>query len=411
MAAEPTVDRRGMASQWKMAGFLAGGLAVGYALVQERERVAGAVTNVQDTLTSTGLTLMQKLSETADAFLAKVHETLVTAAPPTNLEAAVRHGLTGQSQDAATTSVPRERHRAPRTRLRENNTNTGDENAGDSACESEVSHRRRRTRHTGPEDVTPSQHCFSSAAGAAAHSGSQDSLPAQKAGQDDLMTVEKKTDEAGATTEPTAAATYHTSKKSEAMQETAASLLPEPKETDDTQLAASMAVDDVEAQVATNKLPSAQTTAISQRAQVEPASLLGAQLSATWVDETFTCEVLMIREGNDGSFEALVKYETDGVEQWEVLGEPPYNHILIAEPTDTWLRTGNALIGAHTLERIDSGEFEGVVMAWLPKGDGHESLYKIYHIEDGDFEELDDVEVKVAIERFANSTNGAITKE
>ena len=101
MAAEPTVDRRGMASQWKMAGFLAGGLAVGYALVQERERVAGAVANVQDTLTSTGLTLMQKLSETADAFLAKVHETLVAAAPPTNLEAAVRHGLTGQFHDAA----------------------------------------------------------------------------------------------------------------------------------------------------------------------------------------------------------------------------------------------------------------------------------------------------------------------
>ena len=60
MAAEPTVDRRGMASQWKMAGFLAGGLAVGYALVQERERVAGAVANVQDTLTGSGLTLMEK---------------------------------------------------------------------------------------------------------------------------------------------------------------------------------------------------------------------------------------------------------------------------------------------------------------------------------------------------------------
>ena len=100
MTAEPTADRRGVANHWKMAGLLAGGLAVGYALVQERERVAGAVANVQDTLTNNGLTLMQKLSEMADTFLAKVHETCVAAAPPTNLEAAVRHGLTGRSQDA-----------------------------------------------------------------------------------------------------------------------------------------------------------------------------------------------------------------------------------------------------------------------------------------------------------------------
>ena len=82
MTAEPTADRRGVASHWKMAGLVAGSLAVGYALVQERERVAGAVANVQDTLTNNGLTLMQKLSEMADAFLAKVHETFVAAAPP-----------------------------------------------------------------------------------------------------------------------------------------------------------------------------------------------------------------------------------------------------------------------------------------------------------------------------------------
>ena len=85
MTDEPTADRRGVVSHWKMTGLLAGGLAVGYALVQERERVAGAVANVQDTLTNNGLTLMQKLSEMADAFLAKVHETFVAAAPPTNL--------------------------------------------------------------------------------------------------------------------------------------------------------------------------------------------------------------------------------------------------------------------------------------------------------------------------------------
>ena len=101
MTAEPTVDRRGVASHWKTAGLLAGGLAVGYALVQERERVAGAVTNLQDTLTNDGLTLMHKLSEMADAFLAKVHETFVAAAPPTNLEAAVRHGLIGHPEEGA----------------------------------------------------------------------------------------------------------------------------------------------------------------------------------------------------------------------------------------------------------------------------------------------------------------------
>ena len=59
MTAEPTTERRGVASHWKMAGLVTGGLALGYALVQERERVAGAVANVQDTLTNNGLTVMQ----------------------------------------------------------------------------------------------------------------------------------------------------------------------------------------------------------------------------------------------------------------------------------------------------------------------------------------------------------------
>ena len=71
MTAEPTADGRAVASHWKTAGLVAGGLAVGYALVQERERVTGAAANVQDTLTNNGLTLMQKLSEMADAFFAK----------------------------------------------------------------------------------------------------------------------------------------------------------------------------------------------------------------------------------------------------------------------------------------------------------------------------------------------------
>ena len=409
MTAEPTADRRGVASHWKMAGLVAGGLAVGYALVQERERVAGAVANVQDTLTNDGLTLMQKLSEMADAFLAKVHETFVAAAPPTNLEAAVRHGLTGQSDDAVTTPVPRERPRAPRTRLRENDTNTDDENADDPAYQPEASHRRRRTRHSGPEQsVTPSQHCSSRAAGAAARSGWQASLRTQEAGKDDPMTVEQQTNEAAAAMQPTAVPSCDVSP------------MPEAEETDATRPAATVAVGDAQAQFAFDKFASAQTTTIAQRAQTEPASLLGARLSATWhvlrgsswVKETCPCEVMMIRKGEEGDkFEALVKYEMEGFEEWAVIGEPPRKHTLIAESAEMWLRTGSALIDAHTLERIGSREFKGVVMAWLPKTDGHETLYKIYHIDDGDFEELDNTEVTAAIALFTESANGAITKE
>ena len=411
MAAEPTAERRGVASHWKMAGLVAGGLAVGYALVQERERVAGAVANVQDTLTNDGLTLMQKLSEMADAFLAKVHDTFVAAAPPTNLEAAVRHGLTGQSDDAATTPVARERPGAPKTRLRENDTNTGDENADDPAYQPEASHRRRRTHHSGPEQiVTPSQHCSSRAAGATARSGWQASLRAEEAGGDYPMTVERESNDAVASTQPTAVVTEPICDESEVIDTTVVSQLSKAKETDATPPAATVGTGDTQAQVAFDKLVSAQTTNIAQRAQVEPASLLGARLSTTWVNENFPCEVMMIRKGKGDKFEALVKYETDGVEQWEVIGEPPYMHRLIAEPADMWLRTGSALIDAHTLKRMDSREFEGVVMAWLPKKASHESLYKIYHTADGDFEDLDDTEVTAAIALFLESTNGAMTK-
>ena len=120
----------------------------------------------------------------------------------------------------------------------------------------------------------------------------------------------------------------------------------------------------------------------------------------------------MIRKGEEGDkFEALVKYEMDGFEECAVIGEPPRKHTLIAESAEMWLRTGSALIDAHTRERIGSREFEGVVMAWLPKTDGHETLYKIYHIDDGDFEELDNTEVTAAIALFTESANGAITKE
>ena len=46
-------------------------------------------------------------------------------------------------------------------------------------------------------------------------------------------------------------------------------------------------------------------------------------------------------------------------------------------------------------------------MAWLPKRDGYEALYKIYHVADGDFEELDESEVTAAVTRFAQGTISA----
>ena len=403
MTDESTAERRSAASHWKRVGLFAGGLAVGYALVQERERVAGAVANVQDTLTTNGLTLMQKLSEMSDAFLAKVHETFVAAAPPKSLEVAVRHGLTGQPDDAATTAP--ESSRSSRTRPREDGANTDSDDAGDPAYQPEP---KRRTRHTQNEqNVAPSRPSSPRAAGAAARGGWQASLRAQEAGGNDLATAGQQTDEAASAAEPTSVSTQSAGGEPAEAEATAALSSPGPQETDDTPPAATVAANGVQGEVAMDQLVSAQTAALAQRAQAEPASLLGAKLAATWVNETFVSEVIMIREGRSGRFEALVKYEADGVEQWEVLGEPPYKHTLIAEPVDTWLRTGSALVGAHTLECIDSREFEGVVMAWLPKRDGYEALYKIYHVADGDFEELDESEVTAAVTRFAQGTISA----
>lgn len=62
------------------------------------------------------------------------------------------------------------------------------------------------------------------------------------------------------------------------------------------------------------------TTALAQRAQLDPASLLRVhgfrpRLSATWVNDMFECDVLMIRDGKRGRSEALVRYEDDNIEQ------------------------------------------------------------------------------------------------
>ena len=413
MTDESTADRRRAASHLKRAGLFAGGIAVVYALVQERERVAGAVANVQDSLTINGLTLMQKLSEISDAFLAKVHETFVAAAPPKTLEAAVRHGLTGQSDNAATTT--RESSGSSRTRPREEVPKTDSDKAGDQP------EPKRRTRHTKNEqNAPPSRPSTPPVADAAARGGRQAS---PRATETDLTTAGQQTDESVSAMEPTSVSTagQQTDESASATEPalvskqpaggepvqaetTEASPSPGLQETDGTPPSATVAASGVQGQMAMDQLVSAQTVALAQRAQAEPASLIGARLAATWVNETFVCEVVTIRQGMGDRFEALVKYETDGVEQWEVLGEPPYKHTLIAEPSDTWLRTGSALVGAHTLGRIGSREYEGVVMAWLPKRDGYQALYKVYHVADGDFEELDETEVKAAIALFDQST-------
>ena len=394
MTDESTADRRSSAIHLKRAGLFAGGIAVVYALVQERERVAGAVANVQDSLTINGLTLMQKLSEISDAFLAKVHETFVAAAPPKTLEAAVRHGLTSRSDNAAATT--RESSGSSRTRPREEVPKTDSDKAGDQP------EPKRRTRHTKNEqNAPPSRPSTPPVADAAARGGRQASPRATETG---LTTAGQQTDESASAAEPALVSKQPAG--GEPVQEEATEASPSPglQETDGTPPSATVAASGVQGQMAMDQLVSAQTVALAQRAQAEPASLIGARLAATWVNETFICEVVTIRQGTGEKFEALVKYETDGVEQWEVLGEPPYKHTLIAEPPDTWLRTGSALVGAHTLGRIGSREYEGVVMAWLPKRDGYEALYKVYHVADGDFEELDETEVKAAIALFDQST-------
>lgn len=78
-----------------LAGLVAGGFAVGYALFQHQAHVAAAVKHVKSALTSNGLTMMQTCAETADSMLSNLHQTFVAAAPPASIEAAVRHGLTG----------------------------------------------------------------------------------------------------------------------------------------------------------------------------------------------------------------------------------------------------------------------------------------------------------------------------
>ena len=395
MPIKPIASRTHVRPHLKRVGLCAGALAVVYAAVQEHDHVVGQIANVQHMLTQNGLTLMQKLWEVADASLAKVHETFIAAAPPTNLEAAVRHGLIGRPED----TVPRGRAKASAIRVRESDANADDEDGDDPPLEEKTGHRTRRARHSGPEqNAAPSQHrCSSRAAGANTNSDGRTSPWTQEAGGCNPTATEEQNDKAASAAVPTSGESKIAAEAKPAADE------PKTLEAVAMAAAADPAVDEPKALEAVAMQPKtleAVHTSIAQRAQADPAGLLGARLSSTWVDETFTCEVIMIREGQGGKFEALVKYETDNVEQWEALGEPPYMHVIVTEPAEAWLRTGSALIGARTLGRIDPHECEGIVMAWLPKRDDSVALYKVYHTADGDFEELDEAEVHASVDLY-----------
>ena len=136
---------------------------------------------------------------------------------------------------------------------------------------------------------------------------------------------------------------------------------------------------------------------LAQRFQSDPAGLIGATLKSTWVDETYMCEVDMIRKCGD-KYLAGVVYEADGVYQWEKIGLPPYNHTLVSEPKEKWLRNGSEYVDAKVLIKHESNFYLGVVMAWLPPSAGDDTtLYKVYHEGDGDYEDLDHDELMHAI--------------
>lgn len=82
----------------------------------------------------------------------------------------------------------------------------------------------------------------------------------------------------------------------------------------------------------------------------------------------------------------------------EKIGLPPYNHTLVSEPKEKWLRNGSEYVDAKVLIKHESNFYLGVVMAWLPpSADDDTTLYKVYHEGDGDYEDLDHDELMHAI--------------
>ena len=157
-------------------------------------------------------------------------------------------------------------------------------------------------------------------------------------------------------------------------------------------------------------VPARSDVSLAQRFQDDPAGLLGARLSATWPkhNKRYTSEVLMIRKHTIGAsevpldievkYDALVRYESDAVEQWEVIGATPYQHTLLTEPEIKWQRAGSELVGVTTMREYNGKLFAGEVMCWLPACDveGNVALYKLYHA-DGDYEDLEEHEVQEGV--------------
>mmetsp|Transcript_17695 Transcript_17695/g.30110 ORF Transcript_17695/g.30110 Transcript_17695/m.30110 type:complete len:419 (-) Transcript_17695:210-1466(-) len=407
MSNESNQEHRPVARHWKLTGLLAGGVAAAYVLLQERERVAGALEHVQDRLTGNGLTLVHKLSAVADRLLVKVHETFVAAAPHSHIEAAVCQGLTGHAHVTTTTTACPKGGRV-QTRMARQRQETADKNEDKSeptssngsgqrkrsACDAKLeadgnTQPQRRTLRTGERLDT------------SASTQVQEALEHSRLTAADKQVdhnVSLSIDSTGADAQVAAAAAGMSGNS--VMAKASPSLIPEPIDAGATSAVECMATRDAQSEVSCDLAVSTCATSISQRAQTEPASLLGARLSALWVDEAFICEVMMIRQSDSGTFEALVKYEADDVEQWEVIGEPPYCHVIVEEPADAWSRKDNELIDARTLEHIDGKEFEGVVVAWLKAGYENVTLFKVYHTADGDFEDLEEQEVKAAVSLY-----------
>ena len=404
MSNESNQEHRTVARHWKLTGLLAGGVAAAYVLLQERERVAGALEHVQDRLTSNGLTLMQKLSEVADSFLMKVHKTFVAAAPPSHIEAAVRQGLVGRARVATTTTVCPEGERV-QTRMARQRQETADKNEDESEpTSSNGSGQRKRSACDAALEADGNTQPQRRTLRACERLDTSASTQVQEAREDSRLTAADKQvdhnvslsiDSTGADAQVAAAAAGMSG--TSVMANASRSLTAEPINAGATAAVECMATRDAQSEKSCGRAVSTCATSISQRAQTEPASLLGARLSAVWVDDAFICEVMMIRQSDSGTFEALVKYEADDVEQWEVIGEPPYCHVIVEEPADAWSRKDNELIDARTLERIDGKEFEGVVVAWLKAGYENVTLFKVYHTADGDFEDLEEQEAKAAV--------------
>ena len=143
---------------------------------------------------------------------------------------------------------------------------------------------------------------------------------------------------------------------------------------------------------------------LMERAQADPAGLIGARLKTTWGSkdykkkkkDQYTCEVRSFRKAN-GVFELLCQYNTDQVEQWEMLGP---EDILLKEPTEVWTMFGSELVGMHIMHKSNTDDpvRSAVITCWLPSTKDHEpALFHSRHEADDDVEDLSFDEATAAI--------------